>query len=182
MHSRSRTGFTLVELVIVLLLLGVLLVMALPRFMASDKQVAESRLRGVVTGLQTGVRLFRSQWVALGEPGPGVVMEEFSGLRSTAFGYPAGRAVTATLQDCEDVWNGLLQSTAPSISTVVATDAIMRSPTEFTAWRDGALCHYYFSGVAESPKGDVEVITYDPDAGYVSRATQVLTPTRSRPN
>ena len=57
-------GFTIVELVVVIILLGILAATALPRFMDVNDEAHQAVVEGVSGSLQTGISLYRAQWIA----------------------------------------------------------------------------------------------------------------------
>ena len=59
-------GFSLIELVIVIVVLGILAVTALPRFLDVTEEAKNASVEGVSGGFATGVLLVRAQWEAKG--------------------------------------------------------------------------------------------------------------------
>ncbi len=64
----KQTGFTLIELVIVVVILGFLAVTAIPKFIDLTEQAKQANIEGMAGGFATGVSLARSQWEAEARP------------------------------------------------------------------------------------------------------------------
>lgn len=70
MTHRKKGGFTLIELVLVITILGILAVAALPQFINISTQARTSSMAGVVGAVRSGIGLFRSNdLVTVGPPG-----------------------------------------------------------------------------------------------------------------
>ena len=110
---RHQNGFTIVELVVVIILLGILAATALPRFIDLDDEANAAAFDGVVGGMQTGIALYHAQWMATNKPVAGTQVTEFANLRNNASGYPYSLDATPTNidadDDCVDVFANLLQ-------------------------------------------------------------------------
>ena len=63
---RQQSGFTLIELVIVIVILGLLAATALPRFINITTDARIASLNGVAGGLRSAVALARAQYVVNG--------------------------------------------------------------------------------------------------------------------
>jgi MSHA pilin protein MshA len=96
MRNAAR-GFTLIELVVVITILGILAAFAVPRFLSLDTQARVASLNGLQGSVRSGSTLARSMFLANG--GQAVVMEGVT--ISMANGYPDASAtgIPATLQD-----------------------------------------------------------------------------------
>lgn len=70
MPKRANGGFTLIELVLVITILGILAVAALPSFINVSTQARQSSMAGVVGAVRSGISLFRANdLVVTGPPG-----------------------------------------------------------------------------------------------------------------
>lgn len=63
---KKQTGFSLMELVIVIVILGLLAVAALPRFLDITDEAKKASIEGVAGGYATAVLSARAQWEAEG--------------------------------------------------------------------------------------------------------------------
>lgn len=111
-RRRKERGFTIIELVVVILLLGILAAVALPRFINVTDRAYGSAVEGVYGGFATGVAMYRAQYVADGQRDPVVSVENVGLPFNLTTGYPAIADATA----CENIWKAVLQSGRPSVS------------------------------------------------------------------
>jgi len=139
---KKQSGFTLIELVIVVVILGFLAVTAIPKFLDLTDQAKQASVEGMAGGFATAVSLVRAQWEAEARPndGAGTPKNEvnFDGvdlfLSSPATntdpdlrpGYPMGTASSnnlttgdMTTTTCLQVWNSIF-SQPPKISASTA--------------------------------------------------------------
>jgi len=167
--AKKQQGFTIIELVVVILLLGILAATALPRFMDVTDEAHDAAFDGSVGGFSTGVALFRAQWVGNGQSQPHQPVEGFNGLlvapgfsagtwddgagdwdvassfASSASGYPYGRTpitgfADLSVQHCADVFQNVLQAGSASVNAVTAAmPAVGASLAVFEAAIDTAL-------------------------------------------
>ena len=115
--KRKQAGFTIIELVVVILLLGILTATALPRFMDVTDEAHNAVVDAVTGGFTTGVALFRAQWVGEGQPLSSVTDSPGFNLYASTTGYPRSATLTnstvATVTStnvCLDVYNSILQA------------------------------------------------------------------------
>ncbi|MCS6239347.1 prepilin-type N-terminal cleavage/methylation domain-containing protein [Shewanella baltica] len=110
----KQTGFSLIELVIVIVILGLLAATAIPRFLNVTDDAEDASVDGVAGGLSTAVSFVRSQWEVDGRQNSSVILDGTSVSLDPRFGYPTGTSVTSatamTNASCQEVFNTVLQS------------------------------------------------------------------------
>lgn len=95
MNKSAQRGFTLIELVVVIVILGILAAFAVPRFANLDRQARIASLRSMEGAIRSGATMARAQWLAEGQPANGVLMQG-SRVRFTN-GYPTTATVVNVL-------------------------------------------------------------------------------------
>ncbi|MFY8274817.1 type II secretion system protein [Pseudoalteromonas sp. SSDWG2] len=117
----SQRGFTLIEMVIVIVLLGVLAITAAPRLITITDDATDSTFAATVAAYKAGIQQVHLNWLMRGD---GVAQQDFikitdpevgGDLSINSFGYPAdtrGTSLTLNSQgDCIDVWKAILVTT-----------------------------------------------------------------------
>ncbi|MDN3608291.1 prepilin-type N-terminal cleavage/methylation domain-containing protein [Vibrio ostreicida] len=163
----KQTGFSLVELIVVIVVVGLLAVAALPRFLDVTDEAKKASIEGVAGGFATGVLSARAQWEAEARPSVSVSTETYNTVNydgvsfwltrskdssnaDTGFrdGYPFGlntdnSSFPASLTDqiCIDMMENLLQN-PPNVDTTV--NATTNSNAKYSAQADdaNATCTY----------------------------------------
>lgn len=196
-NSRNRQqGFSLIELVIVIVILGLLAATAIPRFLNVTDDAEDASLDGVAGGLATAVGFVRAQWEVDGRNNSTVILDGTSVSLDTRFGFPTGTGANGTdvtaMNDnrCQQVFNSILQSAPRNVQytddarnqryTVRFLDGVGGSATDLNGdiVTSVDLCVYHqvaslaldqSTGVP-TPTPDLDVgkgITYNPGTGTV---------------
>lgn len=124
--SNPQRGFTLIELITVIVIVGLLAAVAIPRFVDFGETAKNASVTAIAKNYKAGVDQVNAYWLAKGAPGATLNMIKLplsqagGDLSVNAFGWPADtRGVSLTLNstdDCLDVWRAVLQPGAPTVS------------------------------------------------------------------
>ncbi|OBT17442.1 MSHA biogenesis protein MshB [Vibrio sp. UCD-FRSSP16_10] len=163
---KRNAGFSLVELVIVIVVLGLLAVAALPRFLNVTDKAKEASIEGVAGGFATAVLSARAQWEAEARPRAvannknsnfvdydgsyfQLTSSEATGAVELRDGYPIALSATEptgvsptalTEARCVDLFSNLLQN-PPKVGTVnqASSDSTIKYSAELISSID---CRY----------------------------------------
>ena len=177
----KQKGFTLIELVIVVVILGFLAATAIPKFVDLTEQAKQANIEGMAGGFATGVSLARSQWEVEARPKDtndinmvnydGTIVYLTSEDRATSPtispGYIVGtnsgagiNSKTMAIADCISVWNSLLQQPPLIASNVtdINDDESYRYLANVTGSGATTLCHYHLK----------ETLARNSDGNYIA--------------
>jgi len=175
--QRPQRGFTLIELVVVIAILGILAAVALPRFINATKDAHEAALKGTAGALASAVLLVRSQWELNRNGGSNgcaagnchIAAQGFADntVDVNANGWPIGTGASGspaatTAMDaatCPQVFTSILQGSAPTVGAAASNDYVPSAA--------GTLCTFTYQ-----PDGANDSIQYNANTGAVTYTFQ----------
>jgi MSHA pilin protein MshB len=185
----KQSGFTLIELVIVVVILGFLAVTAIPKFLDLTDQAKQANIEGMAGGFATAVSLARAQWEAEGRPKDASSQNivDYDGtdllLTTQATGISPGYVVSSvagqnngvalsddfTVANCVDIWQSIFQQPPRLTGTITALNG--DSTLDYLAVKSStgatSLCHFYLK----------ETLNKDANNDFVEPTAAALTST-----
>lgn len=171
-------GFTLIELVIVIIVLGVLSATALPKFLNLSDDAEIAVVEGTAGALQSAVNLAHSKWIIMGSS----TVKELNNdvqlygtgtegqIDFNISGWPAqnylpidGVIQTDNKKDCVSLWNTILNTGSDKIDDTPTSEPYIVDYINSVA--NQGICFYKWS------KNEALYIRYDTNTGRVTTHT-----------
>lgn len=170
---KQQAGFTIIELIVVIALLGILGAVALPRFINVTEDAHRASVQGTAGAFASAVALVRAQAIVENTSQGNTLAIDGTNIIVNAQRAPVntnGTAITnataapaLSAVGCVNVWDAILQANAPSVATG-ATGAT----ADYQAALNGDSCVYTYQ--PDDNNGTDRTITYNTTNGEVTTA------------
>lgn len=177
---KKEQGFTLIELIAVVVILGFLAATAIPKFMNATDDAKEASIEGVAGGISSAIGLVRAEWeltarnltasIGGATANAAPVIMDGTTIWVNNFGYPfaTGTAtptsITATVASCELIFDNILHN-GPT-STAINTELSSRYFVSLESIDSTASCVYHLISSLDQTSGDIGTPTTGTGQGF----------------
>jgi len=189
MKIKNSLGFTIIELIIVIVILGILSVTALPKFLNIGQDAHDAKAKAIFVSFSSAVSMYHGCWQVKGGNG---YMQDLpcygdGDLDSSTTGFPLGVDTSAssdgtTLSStyCKEIWSGLLAGNE-FILEGHSSSQQFGSNTDIVYWyteillSDTAHCYYNYISDNRQKGSENWQLKYYPATGVTEVVRATLT-------
>lgn len=159
-------GFTLVELIIVVVLIGVISAVALPHFMDVSEDTYLANFKTTRAVFMTGVATMHGQYM---------VNQDTQGITTWSDNYPDLRANTTTSAMCVTLWDAAVTG---NVHAWALSDSSVMSDGDYAAFALGPMtsgnyaCVYAYSSTATGGFSPIPQVVYDNARHFIIYTSQ----------
>ncbi|RTZ16918.1 prepilin-type N-terminal cleavage/methylation domain-containing protein [Vibrio aquaticus] len=180
----KNSGFTLIELVVVIVILGVLAVTAAPRFLNYQRDAHLSVADGAFASFEAGVTMYHDKWLTEGEPtgivdyGEGDVYPSTTGFPISVNQPPLVPNNNDNIQirggDCVSLWNAMVDTDLAIRSQHSGSGAVLPSEEQIVSWYTSSNeCYYYYYTPSFNISEPLPILYYSPLTGETRQAMEM---------
>ncbi len=152
----KNRAFTLVELIIVIVILGILSAFAIPKFINLNQDAARATDAGIFASFKTALHLAHTQWIAKGKPATITLQNET--ISMTSGGWPGSTSMTVS--SCENLFHQIMDTSVETTQSLGEDGA-----NKFFVTGSGNTC--YFVDLKKTKNASYRMMQYRTTDGYL---------------